>query len=121
MSTNRNDEPERIDYHPPATWSSDYQVLKSMIFANVQGSTQQERLESFYVSQADLYDSYRHRMLYGRFPMISKMPAPKGGVWCDIGDNIILATQNIIQSNNGQYNALQEVELDQILNFLVIT
>lgn len=29
------------DYHPPATWSSDYQVLKSMIFADVKGSTQQ--------------------------------------------------------------------------------
>jgi len=45
----------------------------------------QERLESFYVSQADLYDSYRHRMLHGRFPMIKAMPAPEGGVWVDMG------------------------------------
>ena len=79
------DEPERVDYHPPATWASDFQVLKSLYFADVKGETQQERLESFYVSQADLYDSYRHRMLHGRFPMINNMPAPKGGVWVDIG------------------------------------
>jgi S-adenosylmethionine-diacylgycerolhomoserine-N-methlytransferase len=78
-------EPERIDYQPNATWSSDLQVLKSMIFADVKGSTQQERLESFYVTQADLYDSYRCRMLHGRFPMINAMPAPKNGVWVDMG------------------------------------
>ena len=35
------DEPERVDFHPPATWASDFKVLKSMIFANVQGDTQQ--------------------------------------------------------------------------------
>ena len=78
-------EPKRIDYQPNATWSSDLQVLKSMIFADVKGSTQQERLESFYVTQADLYDSYRCRMLHGRFPMINAMPAPKDGVWVDMG------------------------------------
>lgn len=32
-----------VDYHPPATWSSDYQVLKSMVFADVKGNTQQVR------------------------------------------------------------------------------
>lgn len=84
-SRERADEPVRVDYHPPATWSSDLQVLKSMIFADVKGDTQQERLESFYVTQADLYDSYRHRMLHGRFPMITAMPAPKNGVWVDMG------------------------------------
>uniref|UniRef100_A0A6T5VPN0 Methyltransferase type 11 domain-containing protein n=1 Tax=Chromulina nebulosa TaxID=96789 RepID=A0A6T5VPN0_9STRA len=80
-----NDDKVVTDYHPPATWSSDYKVLKSMIFADVHGNTQQERLESFYVSQADLYDSYRHRMLHGRFPMINAMPAPRGGIWVDMG------------------------------------
>lgn len=84
MSTS-DDEPERIDYQPKATWASDWQVLKSMFFADVKGSTQQERLESFYVSQADLYDSYRYRMLHGRLPMAKAMPAPKGGVWVDLG------------------------------------
>lgn len=37
---NSADEPERIDYHPPATWESDYQVLKSMIFTDLNGATQ---------------------------------------------------------------------------------
>ena len=78
-------EPERVDYHPPATWSGDIQVLKSILFADVKGENHQERLESFYVSQADLYDYYRHRMLHGRFPMINAMPAPKGGTWLDLG------------------------------------
>ena len=33
-------EPARVDYQPPATWASDFQVLRSMVFANVQGETQ---------------------------------------------------------------------------------
>ena len=74
-----------VDYHPPATWSSDFQVLLSMIFAKIQGSTHQERLESFYRSQAHLYDSYRHRMLHGRFPMARSMPVTRNGVWVDMG------------------------------------
>jgi S-adenosylmethionine-diacylgycerolhomoserine-N-methlytransferase len=51
----------------------------------VKGKTQQERLESFYISQAHLYDSYRYRMLHGRLPMVKAMPAPKGGIWVDMG------------------------------------
>eukprot|EP00607_Mallomonas_marina_P010106 CAMPEP_0182420978 /NCGR_PEP_ID=MMETSP1167-20130531/6117_1 /TAXON_ID=2988 /ORGANISM="Mallomonas Sp, Strain CCMP3275" /LENGTH=191 /DNA_ID=CAMNT_0024597611 /DNA_START=141 /DNA_END=713 /DNA_ORIENTATION=- len=76
---------EVIDYHPPATWKSDFQVLMAMIFADTRGTTQQERLESFYKSQAHLYDSYRHRMLHGRFPMIKAMPKAINGVWVDMG------------------------------------
>lgn len=76
---------EVVEYHPPATWLSDFQVLKSMIFANVKGKTQQQRLESFYNSQAHLYDSYRHRMLHARFPMVRKMPTTVGGTWVDMG------------------------------------
>lgn len=72
------EEPQRVDYQPKATWASDLQVMKSMFLADVKGATQQERLESFYVTQADLYDSYRCRMLHGRFPMVRAMPAPKG-------------------------------------------
>jgi hypothetical protein len=77
--------PEIRDYQPKATWASDFQVMKSMFLADVKGATQQERLESFYVSQADLYDSYRCRMLHGRLPMVRAMPAPKNGVWVDMG------------------------------------
>ena len=84
---NDNGEPKRIDYQPSATWSSDLQVVKSMFFADVKGATQQERLESFYVTQADLYDSYRCRMLHGRFPMVNAMPAPRvvhGSIWVEV-------------------------------------
>lgn len=84
-ATSREEEPERIDYQPPATWASDLQVLRSMVFADVRGESQQERLESFYTSQASLYDSYRCRMLHGRLPMVKAMPAPKGGTWVDLG------------------------------------
>ena len=56
-----------------------------MFYSDVNGDTQQERLESFYVTQSDVYDSYRVRMLHGRLPMIQAMPAPKGAVWVDLG------------------------------------
>lgn len=61
------------------------QVLKYMWFAKIAGGTHQEKLESFYKAQADLYDSYRFRMLHGRLPMIRKMPTPAKGVWLDMG------------------------------------
>lgn len=82
---NRDNEPQRVQYLPKATWSSDFKVLWSMLMADIKGDTQQERLESFYVSQADLYDSYRHRMCHGRFPMVRSMPATKNGIWVDLG------------------------------------
>lgn len=47
------------DYHPPATWSSDYQVLKSMIFADVKGSTQQVGILHIILYNLRLYISYR--------------------------------------------------------------
>lgn len=53
-------------YAPTATWASDWQVIKAMWFAKITGTDLQERLDSFYDSQADLYDSYRCRMLHGR-------------------------------------------------------
>ena len=96
------EEPRRQQYQPKATWTSDFQVLKSIFLADIKGDTQQERLESFYVTQADLYDSYRHRMCHGRFPMVKNMPAPRGGIWVDLGSlsliiiNIIINIINII-------------------------
>lgn len=62
------------------------QVLKYMWFAKITpGQSQQDRLEAFYKEQAELYDSYRVRMLHGRLPMIKAMPTPKGGHWLDMG------------------------------------
>ncbi|GAB5031040.1 sam-dependent methlyltransferase [Nannochloropsis oceanica] len=77
-----------VEYCPPSSFATDMKVLKHMWFAKiVPGQSQQDRLESFYKHQADLYDSYRFRMLHARMPMIKAMPLPpKGkGVWLDIG------------------------------------
>ncbi len=78
------EEPERVAFEPPHSLSSDLQVLKSMWFANIKGDSQQQILESFYETQAHLYDSYRFRMLHGRLPMVKAMPAPAGGTWVDM-------------------------------------
>jgi hypothetical protein len=56
-----------------------------MWFPSIKGDTHQDQLESFYASQAHLYDSYRCRMLHGREPMMDQMPAKKGDVWVDLG------------------------------------
>ncbi len=53
-------------YEPRATVWTDLQVLRAMWFARITGTDLQERLDSFYERQADLYDSYRFRMLHGR-------------------------------------------------------
>lgn len=80
-------------YEPKATWSSDFKVLKAMWFAKITGNDLQERLNNFYETQADLYDSYRIRMLHGR-PLMLKAVArhtqpnaairKKGLVWVDL-------------------------------------
>lgn len=57
-------------YEPPATIASDFKVIKAMWFAKITGTDLQERLDSFYKDQADLYDSYRFRMLHGRPKML---------------------------------------------------
>mmetsp|Transcript_14422 Transcript_14422/g.21162 ORF Transcript_14422/g.21162 Transcript_14422/m.21162 type:complete len:310 (-) Transcript_14422:133-1062(-) len=79
-------------YEPPATISSDLKVVKAMWFANITGTSLQDRLESFYESQADLYDSYRFRMLHGRPKMLKGVArhitpsddSKKGIVWVDL-------------------------------------
>jgi len=81
----RDDEPERVDFKPPATWGSDLRVLGAIFNASISGETQQDRLEAFYEKQADVYDLYRHRMLHGRLGMVRAMPAPRGGTWVDLG------------------------------------
>jgi len=77
--------PQIQPYAPSSSVWTDLKVLYYMLFANVQGDTQQQRLESFYLLQADLYDSYRHRMLHARLPMIKAMPVTRGGTWVDLG------------------------------------
>jgi S-adenosylmethionine-diacylgycerolhomoserine-N-methlytransferase len=80
-----NEKPEIVEFAPESSFRSDLRVLNAMFRAQISGDSQQDRLESFYRNQAELYDSYRHRMLHGRTPMIRAMPAPRGGVWVDLG------------------------------------
>eukprot|EP00250_Pteridium_aquilinum_P015018 c22330_g1_i1 orf=364-1188(-) len=70
----------------------DLQVLKSMWFAKISGSSHKERLESFYGPQADAYDHFRSRFLHGRDGMLracaKKMLEVEGSdelVWVDLG------------------------------------
>lgn len=92
-------------YEPPATIWSDMQVLWAMWFANITGTDLQERLDSFYERQADLYDGYRFRMLHGRPKMLRGVarhvrPAPtptdkkKGIVWVDLACGTGANTEN---------------------------
>ena len=80
-------------YAPASTLWEDILVLKSMFFASIDTTgDHQNTLESFYKSQAGLYDKYRHRMLHGRTPMIMGMDAPKNGVWVDLGCGTVRVT-----------------------------
>ena len=77
------------DYAPEATLLDDLKTISSMWFGKIDGDTHQDRLESFYKNQAELYDGYRARMLHARQPMMSRLmvdPQRKGEVvWVDLG------------------------------------
>ena len=42
-------------------------------------------MESFYASQTEIYDDFRHRFLQGRKELYAGLQAPTGGVWVDLG------------------------------------
>lgn len=76
-------------YEPAYTFWSDLKVLRAMWFSKITGEDLQERLDCFYESQADLYDSYRFRMLHARPKMLRGVarhvqPKPEGIVWVDL-------------------------------------
>jgi SAM-dependent methyltransferase len=77
------------DYHPSATIFDDAKTISSMWFGSIDGETHQDRLESFYKNQAELYDGYRARMLHARKPMMTRLMVErerKGEVlWVDLG------------------------------------
>jgi len=75
----------RVAYAPPATLRDDLNVLFHNWVHPISGGDHQSRLESFYKGQAASYDTFRHRFLHGRVPMIEAMPTPVGGVWVDLG------------------------------------
>lgn len=85
-----------VDYVPKSTLAGDLAVLRAMWFGvshrlageGSGGDAHQQMLEKFYKDQAGLYDTYRCRMLHGRFPMMREvtMRSPaKGAVWVDLG------------------------------------
>ena len=75
----------RVEYAPRATFGDDMRVLYSNFLHRISGESHKDRLESFYKGQARVYDSFRHRFLHGRVPMVEAMPTPKNGVWVDLG------------------------------------
>lgn len=94
-------------YAPEATWSSDWQVIQAMWFSKITGTDLQERLNSFYDKQADLYDSYRIRMLHGRPKMLkavarhikpSNSIKKKGLVWVDLACGTGYNVENFVKS-----------------------
>ena len=71
------------EFAPRASLLDDLKTLSSMWFGKIHGETHQDRLESFYKNQAELYDGYRARMLHARTPMMTRLfvqPERKGEV-----------------------------------------
>jgi S-adenosylmethionine-diacylgycerolhomoserine-N-methlytransferase len=60
-------------------------TLYTLALSPIRGDTHEERLESFYCSQADDYDGFRKRMLHGRAELFSALTPPAGGTWVDLG------------------------------------
>ena len=100
--------PRNIPVIPNVTLSNDMRVLYAMYVAPVMRKLRLERgpaavapatgaamegvhtqsrqsMNTFYAPQAQLYDSYRHRMLHGRALMAACLPIKKGGIWVDVG------------------------------------
>ena len=90
-------------YEPPHTLWTDWQVLRAMWFAKITGEDLQTRLDCFYETQADLYDSYRFRMLHGRPKMLRGVarhvePKKDGIVWVDLACGTGANTENFAAS-----------------------
>jgi betaine lipid synthase len=71
---------------------NDVQVLKSIWFGKITGSTHKERLESFYGPQAHCYDHFRARFLHGRTGLLrecaramQRLSDRNDLVWVDLG------------------------------------
>ncbi|CAF0963360.1 unnamed protein product [Didymodactylos carnosus] len=62
---------------------NEIQTIYHIVLSPIYGNTHRERLESFYVSQAKNYDSYRKKLLCCRETLLNKIPV--GGIWIDMG------------------------------------
>lgn len=64
---------------------NDVRILWHLLVRRGSGTTQAERLESFYAGQAAGYDDFRRRMLHGRRELMDALPFPEGAMWVDLG------------------------------------
>ena len=104
-------------------------VMYSNWFKPIRGKTHSDRLESFYESQADVYDSYREQFLHGRKPMLESLAArlvkdsakgTKKFVWLDAGGGTgwnIECMESILKG----YGKTLESVFDQIIVFDLCT
>lgn len=63
----------------------DMKTLFRLTLVPIRGGTHEQRLESFYGSQAADYDRFRERLLHGRQQLYDRLPTPDGGVWVELG------------------------------------
>jgi S-adenosylmethionine-diacylgycerolhomoserine-N-methlytransferase len=64
---------------------SDTRALWYLLAASNRGETHRDRLNQFYRGQAEVYDSFRKRMLHGRQELIDTLPVQQNCVWVDLG------------------------------------
>lgn len=82
----------RVEVEPKRSLLSDFKNLYYILFKAIKGKIMKLRGQSienwsefFYRGQAKTYDSFRHKMLHGRKPMMGVLPIKQGTVWADIG------------------------------------
>ncbi len=63
----------------------DLKTLYKLTMQPVRGVSHQDRLESFYSSQAEDYDSFRERLLQGRRDLMASLELPGSCRWLDLG------------------------------------
>lgn len=81
---------------------ADLKILSQLALARGEGNTQQERLENFYGNQAEGYDDFRKKLLFGRQNLISNLTFPRHAHVVDIGGGTgaNLEALNLVQRAN---------------------
>ena len=64
---------------------ADLKTLYYVALKRLSGGDSAARVEAFYAGQAENFDNFRRRLLYGRREMVAAIEAPPGGVWVDMG------------------------------------
>lgn len=64
---------------------NDLKVIYHLATKGNCGNSHAERLENFYSGQADLYDSFRNRLLIAREQLYAQIDVPENGIWIEMG------------------------------------